>query len=883
VAVALLAVTTAVALVTATPAPARAQDAPSAPGGAADPTLEARVDALLARLTADEKLALLGGVDFFDVPGNARLGIPRLATADGPFGVRADGPGTIYAGGIALAASWNPGLAERVGAQIGRDARARGKHYSLGPGVNIYRAPLNGRNFEYFGEDPWLASRVAVAYVRGVQSEGVSATIKHFAANNSEFARHEGDARVDERTLREIYLPAFEAAVQEGDVGAIMPGYNRLNGHHLTANRWLLTDLAKQEWGFRGVMMSDWGAVHDAAGAATAGTDLEMPGPQYFHPDSLRALVRAGTVTQAMLDDKVRRLLRNQLRFGWAERPGADPAAPRFNEAGRQLALEGAREGMVLLKNDAPSGGATGAAPVLPLDARALRRVAVVGPHAHPTPVLGGGSASVQPFHTVSVVEGLARRLGPDVAVTHARGIPSLARAANLTAFTTAPTAGQPGVTVEVFENAGFGGAPVSTRVERVVHMGKPLDFASLFDPDVPPLAGGLAFGARPQAIRFTGWYTPARAGAHDVFVQQGGFDGAGARLLIDDRVVFAGGDDARAIVEQATVTLDARPHKVVLEYQQQGPPLGGPFVRLGIVRQGAWVDPAAVRLAADADVVVVPVGTDAQTEAEGWDRSFRLPPGQDELIAAVLAANPRAVVVLTGGGASDLTRWVDRAPALVQAWFAGQEVGTALAELLVGDANFSGHLPATFERRWEDNPVHASYHPVAGTQAVPYTEGVFVGYRGHDRAGSAPLFPFGHGLSYTSFAFANLAVTPAPGSTAADPRWSATFDVTNTGARAGAAVAQLYVSDGHASVPRPAKELRGFAKVALAPGETRRVMLPLDLRALAWFDVAGRQWRADAGTFTVRVGGSSAALPLTAPLVLARTTTRAVTAPPIR
>ena len=846
---------------------ASAQRAPTGHPAASpnDPAIERRVNSLLALLSTDEKIALLGGVNFFDVPGNPRIGLPQLGTADSPFGVRADGPSTVYPGGIGLAATWNTALAEQIGTEVGHDARARGKAYSLGPAVNIYRSPLNGRNFEYFGEDPWLASRLAVSYIRGLQAQGVSATIKHYLGNNSEYLRNTTESRIDERTLREIYLPAFEAAVKEAGTGAIMPAYNLVNGAYMTANRRLLVDVAKNEWGFQGVMMSDWGAVHSALGAANGGTDLEMPGPAHFNADSLLPLIKSGRVSQATIDDKVRRLLRNAVRFGWLDRPQLDPVAPRYNARGRDVALQGARESIVLLKND---GG------LLPLDRGRAHTIAVIGPNAHPAVPLGGGSATVQPFHAVSFLEGIGNVAGADVSVLHARGVPSLAAMASRTQFATAAAGGQPGVTFETFDNADLTGAPTATKVERAMSFGHPLDIISLLGNDEPMDVAAMMGTKTAPAMRWTGWYTPKTAGAQDFFVQQGGFGGSGARLFVDGKKVIDSWDQASAIVGQATVDLDATPHKVVLELHTTPGGFGGPFVRAGVAPRGGWVDPNAVKIAASADVAVVAVGFDPATESEGWDRTFGLPPGQDELVRRVAAVNKHTVVVLTSGGAVDMSRWINQVPTIIETWFPGQEGGTALGEIVFGVTNPSGHLPATFERALEDNPTFTSYYPKAGTLQVPYSEGVFVGYRGYEKNRTKPLFPFGYGLSYTTFSFANLSVSPDPESAAPPPRWTVSFDVTNTGQRAGAAVAQVYVSDAHAKVARPAKELKAFSKVALQPGETRRVTVPLDLRSLAYYDVTGKQWKADAGTFTVRAGGSSVDLPLSAQLVLARTVT---------
>jgi beta-glucosidase len=343
--------------------------------------VERRAESILSRMTLEEKIDMLGGIDGFYIRELPRLNLPRLKMADGPIGVRNYGPATTMAGGIALTATWNPLLAERVGTEIGRDARAKGVHFLLGPGVNIYRAPMNGRNFEYFGEDPFLASRIAVGYIKGVQSQGVSATVKHFMGNNSEFDRHNTNSIIDERTMREIYLPVFEAAVKEARVGAIMDSYNLTNGAHLTANGYLNTDIAKKEWGFDGIIMSDWGATYDGIAAANSGLDLEMPAAGFMNKTNLLPAIKQGKVSVATIDDKVRRILRKAIQFGWLDREQADLSIPRYNVPGRQVALQAAAESMVLLKNDAG---------LLPLG-RSLNSVAVIGPDAYPAVPTGGG------------------------------------------------------------------------------------------------------------------------------------------------------------------------------------------------------------------------------------------------------------------------------------------------------------------------------------------------------------------------------------------------------------------------------------------------------------------------------------------------------------
>ena len=810
-----------------------------------DEGVEQRIESILSRMTIEEKIDMLGGVRGSDVPGVPRLGVPSMVTADGPFGVRHGSRSNVMAGGIALAATWNTALAEQVGREVGRDARARGVHFLISPGTNIYRSPLNGRNFEYLGEDPWLASRVVVSFVVGVQSQGVAATAKHYVANDSEFARHTLDARIDERTLREIYLPPFEAAVREARVGAIMSSYNLVNGVHMSQNGHLNLEVLKRDWRFDGVLMSDWDATYDTLAAANGGLDLEMPSGKHFNRATLLPLVEAGKVSRATIDDKARRILRTAARFGWLDRSQLDTSIPVLNAQGRAAALQTAREGIVLLKNERS---------VLPLDSSRVKRIAVIGPGAYPAVPHGGGSVTVAPFHAVSFLEGISARAGMTSTVQYARGIPELRRVSRATVFETAASAGEAGVTVELFDNAELAGKPVSTTVAKYIDQGAPLDLIPLALGEFQPSRAEL----RPQSTRWTGFHTPVRSGAQDIVVQAGGFGrNVGYRLYVDDRLVLDRWNLKKAALETTRVDMDTSAHEVVLEYHCEPAAIdgGAPFVRLGILPRDAWVETSALELAAEADVVVVAAGFDTTTETEGWDRTFALPPGQDELIEAVLARNPNTVVLLTSGGGTDMSRWLERTPAVLQTWYPGQEGGTAVAEVLFGDVNPSGHLPATFERRWEDNPVHDSYYPQPGSLHAEYREGVFVGYRGYETKDTKPLFAFGHGLSYTRFKYDAPTIRPM---SEEEGRFVVEFDVTNIGERAGATVAQVYVSPPPGGVPRPRKELKGFAKILLQPGKTQRVSIPLDARSFAYYDPRRKQWRADPGLYRVLIGDAS-------------------------
>jgi beta-glucosidase len=801
--------------------------APPAPPAAAE--LERRVESILGQMTLEEKIDSIGGVDGFFVRDVARLGVPRLKMADGPLGVRNFGPATAMAAGIGLAATWNPDLAERMGRELGRDSRAKGVHFLLAPGVNIYRAPMNGRNFEYFGEDPLLAGRIAVGYIKGVQSQGVSATIKHFVGNNSEFDRHHTDSVIDERALREIYLPAFEAGVKSGQVGAVMTAYNLTNGVHMSQHGPLNIDVLRKDWGFEGVLMSDWTSTYDGIACANGGLDLEMPSGKLMSRETLLPAVREGKVSTAAIDEKVRRMLRLAARYGWLDRAQADPDIPRLNLAGRQVALESAREAMVLLKND---GG------LLPLDRAKVRTVAVIGPNAYPAVPAGGGSGRVEPFVAVSFLEGLAGALGTKAVVHYHRGLPTLAELMEETEVRTKDVGGEAGFVVELFDKPDFTGTPTTTRTikrERNV------------DAYQSPASA---------ASRWTGYFTPKQAGEHELFIVGPG-ETSGYRISLDGAVVLDAWETQPALFATRRVSLTAASHKLVIE-QQIRRHQGGFRFRIGLVRPNELVAAEAKAMAARADVVVVAAGYNHETESEAADRTFTLPLGQDALIREIAAANKNTIVVVTSGGGVDASTWIDAVPALIQAWFPGEEGGTALAEILLGDVNPSGRLPATFERRFEDNPVHESYYTEPGTKRIVYKEGVFVGYRGYEKNGTKPLFAFGHGLSYTTFRFGTLTVTPAG---SADGKVEVSFDVTNTGRRGGAEVAQVYVGEKAPKLPRPLKELKGFAKVRLEPGETKRVTVALDPRSFSYYDVRARQWRADAGEFEIQVGRASDAI----------------------
>ena len=807
--------------------------------------LRSRVDTIVQKMTLEEKIDYIGGTGFA-VRAMPRLNLPAFEMSDGPYGVRSNAgfPSTTYVAGIGLAATWNRDLATRVGEGIGRDARARGIHYMLGPGVNIYRSPRNGRNFEYFGEDPFLAANMTVGYITGMQTQGVSATVKHFMGNNSEFLRHDSDSIIDERTMREIYLPTFESAVRKANVGSIMNSYNLTNGQHMTQNGYLNIDIARKEWGFKGVMMSDWVATYDAVAAANGGLDLEMPTGAFMNRKNLLPAIQNGQVKEATIDEKVRNILGNAARFGWLDRTQTNTSISFFNAKNQAVALDTARESMVLLKNDNK---------ILPLNKSQIHSILVVGPNAFPGVPVGGGSARAIPFHTVSALEGIGAYLGSGVTTFYDRGVPTISEAARTTDFVTELQNGKPGLRFESFQNGDLSGTPVSTAVAAHINYAG-INWESFMD---DPAAAAALFESKAShevSRRWSGYYKADQAGKYIVALQGAG-EGTGNRVYVDDKLIIDNWKIVRAFQPHVLLPLSAGLHKIVVEDARHSP-VGG-RLRFAIVDQSKVVSPRAKELAAKADVVVITAGFDAESESEGGDRTFELPFGQNELIREVAAANKKTIVTVTSGGNVDSQEWIDRIPAFIAAWYSGQEGGTALAEVLFGDVNPSGHLPVTFERKAEDNPTYANYYPEEGSKRVLYREGIFVGYRGYEHNHTQPLYPFGYGLSYTTFKFSNLSVKPDASHAAV------TFDITNTGDRAGADVAQVYVSDGHTKVDRPAKELKGFEKVSLQPGETKHVSIDLDSRAFAWYDTDAKKWSITPGKFGILVGDSSASLDL--------------------
>jgi beta-glucosidase len=772
----------------------------------------------------EEAVRPLSGADWWTTPPAA--GVPALKVTDGPSGARgelfAGGPPSVwFPCGAALGATWDTELAARMGAALADEARAKGAHVLLGPTVNLQRDPLGGRHFECLSEDPHLSAHLAVAYVRALQDGGVGACVKHLVANDAEDDRFEVSSDVDERTLREVSLIPFEFALRAGGSWSVMSAYNRLNGTHCSEHRWLLTQVLREEWGWDGAVISDWFGTRSTVPAARAGLDLEMPGPGIHFGGTLVEAVRSEAVPLEVLSEK-----HAHLRL-LADRTGATAFPPGEDRPGGGAGVEVARDvaagAAVLLKNE---GG------VLPLDAAGLRRVAVIGPNADREVVGGGGSARLTPTAVSTVRDGLRERLGDGV-LQYAEGCRAARGTPALDGRRIRRADGTPGVDVEVFDDGG------DVRLSL-----RPRGFSLLMASS--PWLGAPADG---WSLRASCRYEPERTGAHRFKLKTN----LVSRLTVGGEVVV---DTAAAAPEGTTELVGGVPVRV--EVAAAPVPTGGDQVRFALELRCAPPVPddgigEAVALAGEADAAVVVVGTDGEWETEGRDRDDLFLPGrQVELVRAVAAAQPRTAVVVLAGAPVDLT-WVDDLPALLWGWFPGQEGGEALAAVLTGDRDAAGRLPCTMPASLEDTLAGVAGR---GSGHVVYEEGVFAGHRRYDRDGIEPAFPFGFGLSYTTFAMG----APVASAASFGPGEGVTVEVavTNTGSRPGVETVQLYVRDVEASVERPERELRGFAKVALAPGATGIATITLGPRAFAFWDDAARCWRAEAGAFELIAARSS-------------------------
>ena len=793
------------------------------------PEHEAKARELVEQMTLEEKIDYIGGYNTFFIRPVERLGIPEIRMADGPQGVRndfsaqltgRDKKSTLYPCGMAAAATWDRELVYRMGTGIGQDARARGVHIVLGPGVNIYRSPLCGRNFEYYGEDPYLVGETAASMVEGIQDCGVMACAKHFAANNQEWDRYNTSSDLDERTLHEIYLPSFEKMVHKAGIGALMCGYHIINSVHSSEYRYLNVDVLRGRWGFKGILMSDWGGTYSTIGPVVNGLDIEMPGGAMMNRARIMPLIENGVIDERVIDEKVQHILQSLLAFGFFDRPQKDESISERNPYSDSVALEVARGGIVMLKNDG----------ILPLE---KGKVLVCGPNAN-TIVTGGGSGVVYPFESCSVAEGM-RNMGRKYRSLY----DTSGWETDLSMFYADKDCTIPGAFAEFFSSKDLSGEPVHTAFVTGIDS----TYAASPVPGVVP---------DDYSDRYTFYYRPEKESY--LYLSAGGDDGY--RLLIDGETVIDDWENKAFRSKDIIRRFEAgKVYRFTYEHTDDW------AVSQVLFRYSDQMnDPAFAKALDEADAVIACVGFDSVTEHEGGDRSFSLPDGQTDLLDALLERNSNVIVVLNAGGGVDMTPWLDRVRAVIMAWYPGQQGGQAVAEILTGKISPSGKLPFTIEKRLEDNPTYGSYHTNVDMsmfntpyKRVEYNEGIFVGYRGYERNGTEPLFPFGYGLSYSRFEYANLSAEENGGV------WTIAFDVTNTGDCDAAEVAQVYVSDLEASVPRPVKELKGYEKIFLKKGQTKRVEIELGRDAFSYYDAVERHgFVVEPGRFEVLVGASS-------------------------
>jgi beta-glucosidase len=785
-------------------------------------TLEERVNDLLKQMTLEEKVDMLSGTGFATKP-NLRLSIPELKMTDGPVGVRWN-QSVAFPASIMLAATFDTSLAYRYGQALARETKAKERNTILGPCVNINRVPHGGRNFESFGEDPFLTSRITVSYVKGVQSEGVVATTKHFAVNNQETERTTINAKVDKRALYEIYFPAFKAAVQEAKTQAIMCAYNKLNGPYCSENEMLLNKVLKEEWKFDGLVMSDWGAVHSTQGAAMYGLDLEMPGGDFLTKEKLLPLVNDGTIKVATIDDKIKRMLRVMVRMGYFDR---QLDKPQTNDPQhRAVALDVARSGMVLLKNEKN---------ILPLHPSAVKSIAVIGPNANVLRTGGGGSSMVIPILSESPLDGIKRTF-PSAAVSFAVGarltgdVPSIEPQFF---FLPNDTTGKNGLLAEYFDNKELNGEPKLIRVDNNI------DFRWGGD---KPAEG---FTEDNFSVRWTGRLKPALSGAYEITTASDD----GIRVYLGGKLLIDHWSDHAVEARMAKVNLEAgKFYDIKVEFYENG---GDAVALLGWTKPNENELTQAVEIAKNSQIAFLFLGNSQYQESEGFDRQFiDLPENQIQLINDVAKVNPNTIVVLNAGAQVNLLPWIENVRALLWAFFPGQEGTQALMDVLTGVVNPSGKLPFTIAKRWEDYPAYGNFPGANGE--MEYKEGIMVGYRHFDTHHVEPLYPFGFGLSYTQFALSNMKIKKNKGV------YEVSVNVQNTGSTTGAEVVQVYVKDKKPKVIRPEKELKAFAKVMLNPGEQKTVTLRLNQSSFEYYDDVKDKWTRSNRGYEILVGSSS-------------------------
>lgn len=797
-----------------------------------------RIEALISELTLEEKVSILSGSSAWHTTAVPRLNIPRVKMTDGPIGARGDSvsgaTSACFPSASCLSSSWDKDSVEEIAKAIGIEAKSKDADVLLGPTINLHRHPLGGRHFECYSEDPLLTGELASSYVRGVQSVGVSACLKHFIGNDTEYQRHFVSSNIDDRTLRELYLLPFEMGVKAGSL-SVMSAYNQLNNVFCSSNEEILTNILKEEWNFPGYVVSDWGAAQDTIGNANGGLDCEMPGPARSWGENLVKAVNNGKVDEEVVDDKVRRILRVADFTGRLDDPTESPEQSNDLEEDRLLIRTAGSEGMVLLKNDQ----------VLPFKKETVKKLAVIGPNALKGQYLGGGSASLNPHYVVHPLEGLKSAFGDSAEINYAKGCHTYKF---LPGISSDLFKENDGFKVEFYNGQDFEGSPIETKILK----GNKFWAMGGFGLDI------VAQSERPSlSVRFSGELQPEHSGEYNFEIFSIGPSklSINGENLIDNWSSQEPGDGffgmGSAPKREKIKFEKGKTYSLEVEYKWEG---RFPAVQIGMQPPDQFdLMEEAINLAKEADAVVLIAGTNSDWETEGNDRAnLDLPSNQNELIETICKLNKNTVVVLNTGSPCEMP-WIDNANAILQCWFPGQEFGNSLADILIGKVNPSGKLPTTFPKKLSDTPAYSTY-PGKDLQ-MDYEEGLFIGYRWYDRESIEPLFPFGHGLSYTSFEYSNLRAIPPKGDSSV-----AAFevDITNTGDVAGKEVLQGYITVNESQIERPQKELKKFEKISLEPGETKKVKFELSEKDLSFWSTENNAWQVEPAEYLFSIGASA-------------------------
>ena len=793
------------------------------------------INQLIEDLTLEEKVLLLSGFDAWQTSKIDRLGVPNIKMSDGPNGVRGDGTSgkssACFPCAISIGSTWNLNLINLLGEELAAEAEIKGVDVLLGPTINIHRHPLGGRHFECFSEDPFLTGKIAIEYVKGVQSKNIAACLKHFVGNDTEFERYTVSSNIDEKTLREVYLLPFEMAIKEANAKVVMSAYNKLNNIYCSSHENLLIDVLKDEWGFDGYVVSDWGAARETIENANGGLDLEMPGPAKSWGANLISAVNNKNVSVTIINDKVKRIL-NVIDFCKRfENPIRKKESENDSKLQRKILKDAAQEGMVLLKNDG----------ILPMR-RDIKSIGVIGPNAEKAQIIGGGSATLVPYYESHPVSSFQNNFSEKTIIKTAKGCHTYRYLPEINKTLTEEN----GFLVEYYDisegDNNFISSKVLTGSKFWIFEGFAKDIIGEQEsPDI--------------LVKFSCTYTPDISGEHDFEI----FAIGKSKLLIDNKQIidnwsnplpgdafFAHGTSSK----RGTSYLEkGNSYQIEIHYRFEG---NFPAIYIGCQPPDKInLLEEALNIAREVDEVILLVGTNSDWETEGNDRNeFNLPGDQNRLIEQVLDINPNAVIVLNTGSPVNMP-WVNKAKSIIQSWYAGQEYGNALFGILTGLVNPSGKLPTTFPKYIEDTPAYASY-PGENLQ-MNYDEKLFVGYKWYDKKKIEPLFHFGHGLSYTDFKYSNLHISKS-----SENNFTISLDITNTGNHSGYEISQCYISFADRGNEEPIKKLQGFDKTFINSGETKKIEICLDSRNFSTWDIESRQWQVKKGKFEILIGSSS-------------------------